>query len=90
MQIGRIVIDPWNKRNFLPRIIAIALIVGWIAWGLIILREGRQLEEAFEQMQLKQQQQEERLRRAAAYDKSRLEDKLNRRSSKNAVDDAKR
>ena len=90
MIIGNTEIDPWNKRNLIPRVIAIVLVLGWLTWGLIIVREGRQLQAAFEQMQIEQQRQEERLRRATAYEKSRLEQQYNRTVSKNAVDNVRR
>lgn len=86
MQIGNIIIEPWNWRNFFPRIIALALLVLWLGWGLLIVMEGRQIAARFEAFQQEQQQKEERVRRAAAYRQAMQQQQHSGSRVKNAVD----
>ena len=86
MQIGKLEIAPWNRQNFIPRLVALGLVAAWLIWGVFIWREGRILAEREREYQLEQQRQEERLRRLKAYDQSRLEEQFNRNNSRNAVD----
>ena len=89
MQIGKIIIDPWNRKNMIPRLVALGLLAAWLVWGLFIWREGRLL--AARELEFKQQQQrqEQRLRRAKAYDQARLEQQFNKNTSRNVVDNLK-
>lgn len=90
MQIGNIIIEPWNRQNAIPRLIALGLMlfwVLWLAWGVkLFFFDARELRREEQQYLEAQQRQSERLRRASSYDRSRLEQDLNRNTSKNAVD----
>lgn len=90
MQIGNIIIEPWNRRNFLPRLIALALLTLWLGWGLTIFMEGRQINARFQAMQEEQQLKEERARRAAAYRQSLEQQQRPQNRVKNAVDGIKK
>lgn len=89
MQIGNIIIEPWNKRNFIPRIIALGLVALWLGWGMAIFIEGRQINARFQALQEAQLQKEERARRAARYRQSFEQQQQPQNRVKNAVDGVK-
>lgn len=89
MQIGNIIIEPWNKRNCIPRIIAFALIALWLGWGVAIFIEGRQINARFQALQEEHQLKEERARRAARYRQSFEGQQQPQNRVKNAVDGVK-
>ena len=82
----QIKISSWNWKGIVGVLVALGLVAAWLTWGVFIWLEGRSLAERQHQFQLEQQRQEERLRRIKAYDQSRLEQKFNRNTSRNAVD----
>lgn len=86
MQIGNIIIEPWNRRNFLPRVIALALLALWLGWGLTIFMEGREINARFQALQEEQQLKEERARRAAAYRNALEQQQRSQNRVQNAVD----
>ena len=58
MQIGRLRILPWNRRNFIPRVWALVVIfgtIGFAAWGAYLISTDARVEQ-------QQQQEEERIR----------------------------
>ena len=85
MKIGNIVILPWDRKNFIPRVIAIALAVSWVCWGLVIMHEKHQLQARRLERQEQQLRQEEQQRREAAY-RQRLMENDTRRGTRNAAD----
>lgn len=90
MQIRNIIIEPWNRRNFLPRVIALALLSLWIGWGLTIFMEGREINARFQALQEEQQLKEERARRAAAYRNMLEQQQRPQNRVQNAVDGVKK
>ena len=44
MQIGNLIIEPWNRKNAIWRIIALSLLAAWIGWGVIIFQEGKAID----------------------------------------------
>jgi hypothetical protein len=89
MKIGPVFIPnikPWSRRNFIPRIAIIVFFIAWAVWGVVLFKEGREIEARIQQRQLERQREEERLRRMAAYEQRRIEEKLNQNASRNAVD----
>ena len=90
MRIGNYIILPWDRHNFIPRLVVIGLFVAWLAWGLVLFKEGREIEAKIQARQMERQRQEERLRRRAAYEQSRIQEQLNKNASRNALDGAKR
>lgn len=90
MRIGNIIILPWDRHNFLPRLIVIGLVVAWLVWGFFIFQERKQIKARIQARQEAQLRQEERLRLQAAYEQRRLQEQFNRGTSRNAVDDFKR
>ncbi len=86
MQIGNIIIEPWNRRNFIGRVIVLALFILWLGWGLTIFIEGRQINARFQAFQEEQQLKEERARRAAAYRQALERQHHPQNRVKNAVD----
>ena len=94
MQIGNIIIEPWNKKNTLPRLLVLVvgggLLVGWLYWGMTIWQEGQQLETVRRQRVEKQQRQEELLRRQAAYRQRILQEEAIRSGVQNAIDGVKK
>ncbi len=90
MQIGNIIIEPWNRRNFIARVIALALLVLWLGWGLTIYMEGSRINARFQAFQEEQQLKEERARRAAAYRQALERQQQPQNRVKNAVDGVKK
>ena len=90
MRIGNIIILPWDRYNFIPRMVAIGLVVAWLVWGLVLFQEGREIEAKIQAKQLERQRQEERLRRQAAYDQNRMQEQFEKNTSHNALDGVKR
>lgn len=90
MQIGNIIIEPWNQRNFLPRVIALALLALWLGWGLTIFMEGRQINARFQALQEEQRLKEERARRAAVYRNMLEQQQQPQNRVQNAVDGVKK
>ena len=96
MRIGNTVILPWSRKNFIPRIIAIAIIIAWFVWGYFLYQENQRLIERArvwrEQQQSREYQRsrEERQRRAAAYERRQLEEQAIRGGVQNAIDGVKK
>lgn len=90
MQIGNIVILPWNRRNFIPRVIAIGLVLGWLVWGLVIFYEADQLKTRVRQQQEQQLHREEQQRREAAYQQRMQQEQSIRRGVRNVMDGFKK
>lgn len=90
MQIGNIIIEPWNRRNTVYRIIALLLVLAWLVWGLTIFIEGRQINARLQNLQEEQQLKEERARRAAAYRQALERQQHPQNRVKNAVDGVKK
>lgn len=67
MRIGNYIILPWDRKNFFPRVIAIALLLAWVLWGVSIYRDGIRLKERKAQRQEEIQRQQEVLRRQVEY-----------------------
>ncbi len=89
MQIGIINILPWSWRNFIPRLIAIGLVLAWVVWGISIWRESRRLEVLRQERLEQEQRREEILRREAEYKRRVRQDQMIRSSVQNAVDYAR-
>ena len=83
-------VQPWNRYNCIPRILVIILFIAWAIWGVILFREGRAIDAKIKARQQELQRKEERLRRQAAYEQSRIQEQLNKGSSRNAIDGVKR
>ena len=90
MQIGNIIIHPWNRKNFIPRVVALALVFSWLVWGLVIHVERQRLKERLEQQQQEQLLREEQQRREAAYQRRLLEEQNARRGVRNIMDGYKK
>ena len=90
MQIGNIVILPWNRKNFIPRLFVIGVVVLWLAGGYVLCREIRMQEKARQDYQERVVQREEQQRREAAYQRRMIEEQRMRSGVQNAVDGFKR
>lgn len=86
MQIGNLIIYPWNRKNTIPRIIAIGLLLAWVAWGITIFHEGEVINQRLQAVQQEQMQKEERARRQAAYKYAQEQARLQQNRTQNAVD----
>lgn len=85
MQIGNLIIYPWNRKNTIPRIIAIGLILAWVIWGITIFQEGEVINQRLQAVQQQEMQKQERARRMAAYQQAQEQSRKQPRT-KNAVD----
>ena len=90
MQIGNFVILPWNRKNFIPRLVVIGLALSWLVWGLIIWQEQQRLQSHVRERQEQQLRREEQQRREAAYQRRMIEEQRMRSGVQNAVDGFKR
>ena len=85
MQIGNLIIYPWNCKNTIPRIIAIGLILAWVIWGITIFQEGEVINQRLQAVQQQEMQKQERARRMAAYRYAQEQSRKQPRT-RNAVD----
>ncbi len=90
VQIKKTPIKVSKTAVWIIRGILFLLFVIWVGGALYLYSFVREDNRELERLRLARQQQEERLRRAASYESSRIEQKLNKDSSKNAVDSFKR
>ncbi|MBO7191376.1 MAG: hypothetical protein J6V32_04680 [Elusimicrobiaceae bacterium] len=97
MKIGRFIILPWSKKNFIPRVIAIIIGVCWLAvigWGVLHAQKtSRLIAEQAAQQKAQQQRRLEQERRQAAYQQRFLQQQQQRRSRnnvQNAIDGVKK
>lgn len=90
MRIGNIIIKPWDRYNFIGRIILLGLFIAWLGWGLTIFMEGREINARFQALQEEQQLKEERARRAAAYRNMLEQQQHPQNRVQNAVDGVKK
>ncbi len=90
MQITQIRIDPWNRKNFIPRLIVIGLVLGWLVWGLVIWQEQQRLQAQARERQEQQLRREEQQRREAAYRQRMMQEQNIRRGVQNVVDGYKK
>ena len=68
MQIGNIIITvhPWNRQNTFWRLLLLGIIVAWVIWGVIIFKEGREIEARLRaQQEVELNRQAMQVRRAA-------------------------
>ena len=94
MQIGNVIIEPWNRKNTLPRLLVLivggGLLIGWLYWGVMIWLEGQRLDAARQQREAREQRREEVLRRQAAYRQRVMQEEAIRSGVQNAIDGVKR
>lgn len=90
MQIGSLIILPWSWKNFIPRVLALVLVFGWLVWGLVIFYEGQQIKAQIRSRQEQEMRVEEQQRREAAYKQRMMQEQNIRRGVRNVVDGFKR
>ena len=90
MKIGNIIILPWDRKNFIPRIIAICLILGWVTVMGVVACESMRLKTLLRQQQEQQMRVEEQQRREAAYKQRMIQEQRIRGGVQNVVDGFKR
>ena len=90
MQIGKLIIYPWNRKNFFPRIVVIGLVLAWVVWCMVLYNEGKRLEAQRLERERIVEQQQSRQRREAAYQRRMIEEQRMRSGVQNAVDGFKR
>ena len=89
MQIGKIIIEPWNRKNTFWRILALAIIAAWLGWGFIIYKEGQEIQARIQAAQEAQERQLNVQRRQAAYERMQAQERLNQNSTRNVMDTLK-
>lgn len=68
MQIGNIIITvhPWNRQNTFWRLLLLGIILAWVIWGVLIFKEGREIDARLRaQQEIELNRQTMQLRRAA-------------------------
>lgn len=89
MQIGKIIIEPWNRKNTFWRILALAIIAAWLGWGFVIYKEGQEIQARIQAAQEAQERQQAVQRRQAAYQRMQAEQRLNQGRTQNVMDTLK-
>lgn len=74
--MDNLLLGPWTRKNTLWRLLLIAVVVAWFAWGVAIFKEGREINARIEA-----QRQEEIRRQAIQRRKATLEQEVQRDSS---------
>lgn len=90
MRIGNITFLPWDRKNFIPRLIAIGLVLGWLFVMCSVACESMRLKAVMREQQEQQLRREERQRRQAAYQQRMMQEQNIRRGVRNVVDGYKR
>ncbi len=90
MKIGKLIIHPWNKKNFIPRLIVLVLVLGWVIWGITIYQEGKRIEARKQALVQQYELRQARQRRQAAYKSRMLEEQAVRQGVQNAIDGVKK
>ena len=75
MQIGKIIIEPWNRKNTIWRLVALAVLGAWVMWGVVIFQEGKQIDN-----RIAARQQQELTRQAIKRRKAILEQEAQQRT----------
>ena len=86
MQIGNYIIEPWNRKNTIWRIIALAVIGLWVWWGMAIFAEGRAIEARIQAQREEELNRQAMQRRRAAYESALQEQRNQQTGSRNVVD----
>ena len=86
MRIGNLIIQPWDRKNCIYRLVAILLILSWLFWGLTIFKDGQRIQQRLEAVQMEAQRKEEQAIRASAYRRVALEQQTVQSGVQNAVD----
>lgn len=86
MQIGKYIIDPWNRKNAFWRILALAIVAAWFGWGFVIYQEGREIQARIQAAQELQIRRQETQRRQAAFQRAQEEQRLNQQGTRNVMD----
>jgi len=78
-----ITVEPWNRKNAIWRLVALAVFGAWVMWGVIIFQEGKQID-----ARIAAQQQDELVRQAIERRKAMMaqEENNQRVESTNIVD----
>lgn len=86
IKLGNIYIEPWNKKNTIPRLIVLIILIGWFVWGAFIFSEKKKAEIRLYEAQQQIQTKEDNERRMAAY-KQRVQQQTQPvHQTQNAVD----
>ena len=68
IKIGQttLVINPWNRQNTFWRLLLIGVFVAWVIWGVLIFKEGREIDARLRaQQEIELNRQAMQIRRAA-------------------------
>ena len=90
MKIGKLVIYPWDRKNFFPRIIYIGLVLAWAVWCVVFYNEGARLDAQRQEREAVLEQQQMRLRFQAEYQRRLMQEESIRGGVQNAVDGFKK
>lgn len=87
MKIGKYIIDPWNKKNFIPRLIAIGLVSVWVISGILIYLESARIQARIDKfVQEKQEEIQRQQERDAYFRRFEMQRKVQQGAVQNAVD----
>ena len=85
MKIGKYIIDPWNKKNFIPRLIAIGLVR--VISGILIYLESARIQARIDKfVQEKQEEIQRQQEREAYFRRFEMQREVQQGAVQNAVD----
>lgn len=86
MRIGNITVEPWNRKNTPWRILALLLVGAWVAWGVIIFQEGKEINARIQAQQQEKLSRQAIERRKAAFEQEVQEERKVQTGSQNIID----
>jgi len=86
MNVGPIYIEPWNRKNTFWRIVALAIVGAWVAWGVTIYQEGQEIQARIQASRAEQERRAEIQRHQVIYQRSLEEQRASRDGVKNSMD----
>ena len=81
-----VTINPWNRKNTPWRILLICVGIAWMIWGVIIFKEGREIDARIQAQQQEEVTRQAIERRKAAYAQQELEQRRIQTGSQNIMD----
>lgn len=81
-----ITINPWNRKNMPWRILLICVAVAWMIWGVIIFKEGREIDARIQAQQQEELTRQAIERRKSLYEQQAQEQRRIQTGSQNIMD----
>ena len=87
MQIGNIIIEPWNRKNTFWRLLVLGIVGAWLGWGFVLYLDGQEIKARIQEHQLEQARRAEIRSHQAAYERALEEQRRQRTGVRNVIDE---